>query len=81
MGTATFRHLDLVTLLKVHGGEQTMLSEPKTPLPIRKRMRSSMALQVNSMGRVDIQDFVKMIYAWNTIGNQWPSNFITAGTK
>ena len=63
MGTATFRHLDLVTLLKVHGGlpggEQNMLSEPKTSLPIGKCTRSSMALQVNSMGRVDIQ--VKMI--------------------
>ena len=48
-GTATFRHLDLVTLLKVHGGEQNMLSEPQTSLPTRKRTRSSIVLQVNSM--------------------------------
>ena len=36
METATFRHLDLVTLLKVHGGEQNMPSEPKTSFPIRR---------------------------------------------
>ena len=59
MGTATCRHLNLVTLLKVRGGEQNMLSEPKTSSPIRKRMRSSMALQVNSIGCVGNQ--VKMI--------------------
>ena len=72
MGTATCHHLDLhdivVTLLKVHGGEQIMLNEPKTSLPTRKRMRSPMALQVNSMGRVDIQ--VKTIRMEQII-NQW----------
>ena len=36
-----------------------MLSEPKTSSPTRRRTRSSMAVQVNSMGRVDIQ--VRMI--------------------
>ena len=37
-----------------------MLSVPMTSLPTRKRTRSSMALQVNSMGPVDIQ--VKTIH-------------------
>ena len=32
-----------------------MLSEPTTSLLTKTRTRSSMALQVNSMGRVDIQ--------------------------
>ena len=55
----TCRHLDLAHL-KVRGGELNMLSEPTNSLLTKKRARSSMALQVNSMGRVDIQ--VKMMH-------------------
>ena len=54
MGTATCCHLDLAHL-KARGGEQSTLSDPKISSPIKKHIRSSMALQVNSIGRVDIQ--------------------------
>ena len=54
MGTATCRHLDLAHL-KVRGGELSMLNEPTNSLLTKKHMRSSMELQMNSMGRVHIQ--------------------------
>ena len=38
-GDGVLSHLDLVTLLKVHGGEQSMLSEPKTTLHISGSVR------------------------------------------
>ena len=59
MGTATYRHLDLAHL-KVRGGEPSMLSAPTASLPTKNRTRSPMALQMNSMGPVDIQ--VKTIH-------------------
>ena len=48
------------THLKAHGGDRSVLSHHTTPPCTyqelgKKRMRSPMALQVNSMGRVDIQ--------------------------
>ena len=48
----------MATHLKARGGDRRILIEPTASSLTNKRMRSSMALQVNSMGRVDIQ--VKM---------------------
>ena len=45
-----------------------MLSEPKTSSPIRKHTGSSMALQVNSMGRVDVQvKMTRVEHDWQSV--------------
>ena len=54
MGTATWCHLDLAPR-RVCGGGLNMQSAQANWLPTRKRTKSSMALQVDSTGPVDIQ--------------------------